>query len=109
MAGCCAWVVVEEVLTLHRREFLLQIFRPPEPKTHYGGGRVYGVTPLPHAAPGVYRLPNKPRPETLCVYLNGVRQKHGLDYSVSGDTLTFALVYRDLAPEEQVIMCDYEY
>lgn len=93
-----------------------QIFRPTTPATPPGGGGAvafnesFGVLPS-RVSNTVWTLPQAPTAGTLRLFVNGLRLKQGVDYSITGATITFSSYYGDAiaADAGAIVQADYRY
>ena len=89
------------------------VFRPPggtpAPKLE-AYSRAYDESPVRSSAL-VYGLAHLPSPaSSLRLYLNGSRLRRGVDYTVSGGTVTFISYWSEaLEDSARILVADYEY
>jgi hypothetical protein len=71
--------------------------------------RIFGEA-LTMSGPGnrTATLASTPDARTLRVYQNGIRQKEGADYTISGAVITFHASYGDMASSGALVLADYE-
>lgn len=91
------------VLDLSGARPVIRVQLPPMPRT------VSGET-LTLGGPGnrTAILASMPVAKSLKLYQNGIRQKEGGDYTISGSTITFHASYGDMVASNALVVADYE-